>query len=343
MLSLSYGLQDHSGPLSPRMESCCVVKNTFLDFLDEATTRAADMREPRCLSEPPWRFNATATVPCAQIGNGWSWSRQATPEKQLEQRELDLSRSIIEPSGHFWHQTALLWTKPKPFRNDNPGVSACSNEGIPACDTESLEERIKTQDCLSPWHQHHTGFDNLNLAAGICNSLFASETLVGSAVPGTGNHHSNRVDNMRSQPCQEGSCDNSADEWDGLGMDKLSRFCAHKPNNLHKSNEGSESGSATLCNSKHEAVESGLVQLTAAVDSPKHAKKLRGRRKRATPGAVNYALSGEQNIAFTENTKQYADKGDSQHPRGNSQNDGRHACCVGHRCALSGLWQALWR
>jgi len=201
-------------------------------------------------------LNATATVQsCAQIGNGWSWSRQATPENLLEQRELDFSRSITEPlSGHSQHQIALRWTKPEPFGNGNPGVSACSNEGIPACDNESSKERMKTPDCLSPWHQHHTGFDDFNLAAGISNSLFASETFVGSVVPGTGNHHSNLVDNMRSQPYQEGSCDNSAHEWDGLGMDKLSRFCAHEPNNLHQSNEGSGSGSVALCNSKYEAV-----------------------------------------------------------------------------------------
>jgi len=68
--------------------------------------------------------------------------------------------------------------------------------------------------------------------------------------------------------------------------------------------------------------ESGPVQSTAAVDSPKHAKKLRDRRKRATAGAVNYDLSGEKNIAFTEDTKQYADKGNTHHPRGNSQKDG---------------------
>jgi len=67
--------------------------------------------------------------------------------------------------------------------------------------------------------------------------------------------------------------------------------------------------------------ESAPVQSTAAVDSPKHAKKLRGRRKRAAAGAVKYAWSGEQNIAFTEDTQQFADKGNSQHPRGSSQND----------------------
>jgi len=68
-------------------------------------------------------------------------------------------------------------------------------------------------------------------------------------------------------------------------------------------------------------------QSTAAVDSPKHAKKLRGRQKRATGPAVNYPWSGEQNIIFAEDAKQYANNGNSQHPRGNSQKDvdGMHA------------------
>jgi hypothetical protein len=208
------------------MEPFYLVKNTFLDdFLDESMTHAADARKLRCLSEPPLRFNATATVQCAQIGKGWSWSRQATPESLLEQHGPDFSRSITEPvCGHPQDQIAFRWTKPKPFGNGNPGDSACINADIPACDTESSKECKTTPECNTIPECKKTPDSNL-------------------------------VDNMGSQLYQEGSCDNSAHEWDGLGMYKLSRLHAHEPHNLHHSNDGTSGAcSAALCNSKYEPV-----------------------------------------------------------------------------------------
>merc|ERR1712008_40637 len=51
----------------------------------------------------------------------------------------------------------------------------------------------------------------------------------------------------------------------------------------------------------------------------RHAKKLRGRQRRASAAAVKYPWSGEQKVTFMEDTMRCADNGNKQHPGGISQ------------------------
>jgi len=230
MHTLPDGLLNPVGAFPQRIQDLCTVKNTFLEFHDESTTHAASMREPRSCSEPPLRLTATT--------NDLSWSRQATPE-------LDFTRSITEPvSRQSQHHVALHSTEPQLFGVGNRGGG----------DIEPLKECMKTSDCLSPGCQRQAGFGDCNLAEGINDSFFEPETFVGGALPGTGNHHGNLVDNQASAPYQKGSCDNSAYEWNGLGMDKLSLCHAPDRINMQCSNMGNNQSTARG-DSKHEHVD----------------------------------------------------------------------------------------
>jgi len=219
------------------MQDFCIVKNTFLDFHDEIPTHATDMRKPRSRSEPPLRLDATATL---QTSNTDANEMEANPEHGF-------ARSVSEPvSAHSQHHVASCCRKPEPFGNADLGFNAC--------DTKAVEGHVETSDCLAPW-PHRAGCDDFNLATEISNLLFVSEPCVGGALPGACNDRSNFVDNMGSQPYQNVSCNNSAHEWNNLGMDNVSRFHAHGHVNLHHSTVGNDwSCSTALCNSKHEHV-----------------------------------------------------------------------------------------